>query len=108
MLIEQQRLYSRATGRNPNAELLRASLQRLKTQNAENLLAPTCFKNRHAPEAANIRVPNFAPVVERKERMRVRRDISVRRASDNPPGHSQMNEQRPLVALSLRRIQIEH
>src|SRR5208282_3471892 len=73
MLIEQQRLDSRAPRTQLRNELRFGRLKRIETELAEDGLAHPVVQNSDAPEPADVRVPELAAVIEREKHMRMRR-----------------------------------
>ena len=92
-LVEQERFDARAVSAQFRAEFFLSSFERIEAELAQSGFAVAIFDDSHASEAANVRVAEFAAVVEREKNVSVRDDWSFGWADDELARHSQMNQQ---------------
>jgi len=107
MLIEQQRLDSRAPVLQQSDELRFRCFQRIESERAENFLGRGVLQKTYAAESASIRVAQFAAVIERKENVSMLRDGFGGIAGNESPRHAEVDEQGRAMRVSVRRFEIE-
>ena len=90
-LVEQERFDAGAASTQFRAEFFFGSFERIEAEFAQSGFAVAIFDDSHASEAANVRVAEFAAVIEREKNVSVRDDRSFGWTDDELPRHSQMN-----------------
>ena len=101
MLIEEQRLDTRASGSDQGGKFIESRFERIEADLAKGRFPRLGRKDSHLAETANVGVAKFAAIVEREKHVRMRGFGRLRRADDDLPGHAQMNEQREIVRASI-------
>ncbi len=100
-LVEQERFDARAARPELRAKFLQCNFQRLRSQPPLKSGHERFRDEQDAAKAANVRVAQFAPIIEGEKNVRVRRDSVTRMAHRKLARHPQMDHQ---VQMFARRI----
>jgi hypothetical protein len=105
-LVEQQRFDVRAPRTKHRAKFVLRRFQRIETQLAQHALVRRIRKHRHPAKAANVRVTKFPAIIQCKKHMRVWSSGNFRRASDELPGHAEVNQKQRFVFGAVRGFEL--
>jgi hypothetical protein len=107
-LVEEERFDTGAAPAQFRAEFFFGGFERIEAEFAQDGFVLAIFDDAHAAEAANVRVAEFAAIVEREKNVSVRHHRRFRRANDELPRHSQVNQQRGAAVIGTRGLKIQH
>ena len=93
VLVEQQRLDSRAAASEAAAKFLFTGFERVQAQRAQNIVAGGFRHENHAAETARVGVAKLALVVQCKPHMRVQGGWHRVGTDGELAGHAEMNDQ---------------
>jgi hypothetical protein len=107
-LVEQERFDAGTASTQFRAEFFFGGFERVEAEFAQSGFVVAIFDDSHTSEAANVRVAEFATIIEREKNVSVRDDRSLGWTDDELARHSQVNQQGGAAVIGACGLKIEH